>query len=112
MKRRSWIPFLMLISILPGACKETGKTAFRDEGCAVCHMEKSGSIGPSLESIAIVYQANGGGDRLRSFLERRADPILDPATFESMEPNLIYSSRWEEEKKRKIVEYILSFATQ
>lgn len=54
--------------------------------CVVCHQVDVKTIGPSYKEVAKVYKEKGGN--IVQFLKGNAEPIVDPALFDQMKPNL------------------------
>lgn len=54
--------------------------------CIVCHQVEVKTVGPSYREVAKVYKEKGGN--IVNFLKGKAQPIVDPAQYELMKPNL------------------------
>lgn len=54
--------------------------------CVVCHQVDVKTIGPSYKEVAKVYKEKGGN--IVQFLKGNAEPIVDPALYDQMKPNL------------------------
>ncbi len=52
----------------------------------VCHQVDVKTIGPSYKEVAKVYKEKGGN--LVQFLKGNAKPIVDPALYDQMKPNI------------------------
>jgi cytochrome c len=63
-----------------------GKEIFEGKGnCAACHQMNEKTIGPSIKTIAKIYQQKNGN--LIDFLKYDAEPIVDPSQYQVMQTN-------------------------
>ena len=63
-----------------------GKEIFEGKGnCAACHQMNEKTIGPSIKTIAKIYQQKNGN--LIDFLKYDAEPIVDPSQYQIMQTN-------------------------
>ena len=63
-----------------------GKEIFEGKGnCAACHQMNEKTIGPSIKTIAEIYQQKNGN--LIDFLKYDAEPIVDPSQYQVMQTN-------------------------
>ncbi len=87
---------------------ERGKELFQKYNCNICHAptDDAASVGPSLETIAIHYLGNER--RLVDFLKGEAKPIVDPARFGIMKPQLYKTKHMFAEDYRALAYYLTS----
>ncbi|GAB6066386.1 c-type cytochrome [Aquifex pyrophilus] len=85
---------------------EKGKALFNAKGCGACHQPAADTVGPSLKKIAQAYGNNV--DKLVKFLKGEGKPIVDPAKFAVMKPQLAQLKGLSEGELRAIASYILS----
>ena len=85
---------------------DKGKNIFNAKGCAACHQPTTESVGPSLKRIAQAYA--GKEDQLVKFLKGEAQPIVDPAKFAIMKPQLNQIKDLSEQELRDLAAYIMS----
>lgn len=83
-----------------------GKTLFEENGCGSCHRVDKEVVGPSLRTISSAYGADLEG--LTRFLNGEKDPIVDPAKFGIMKPNLKRTQALDAEGREALAEYLLS----
>ncbi len=85
-----------------------GEQIFKKYSCNICHAPKddAGSVGPSLETIAIHYLGNER--KLIDFLKGDAPPIIDPQRFGIMKPQLYKTKHMFEEDYRALAYYLTS----
>lgn len=87
---------------------ELGKSLFTGKGqCASCHKSNQKIIGPSIETIAKIYQEQNAD--MVAFLKGEADPIVDPSQFAVMQANLSITKELSEEQLQALVAYMNSF---
>lgn len=54
--------------------------------CIVCHQVETKTVGPAYREVAKIYKEKNGN--IVKFLKGEAKPIVDPANFSQMQPNL------------------------
>ena len=54
--------------------------------CIVCHQVEVKTVGPAYRDVAKIYKEKNGN--IVNFLKGKAEPIVDPAQYELMKPNL------------------------
>lgn len=86
---------------------ETGQALFQNNNCAACHYPNQKVVGPSLQEIANIYKSKNGS--MVAFLQEKAQPIVDPAMYESMKINLEITKNLSESELKSLEIYILSF---
>lgn len=74
--------------------------------CVVCHQVDVKTIGPSYKEVAKVYKEKGGN--IVKFLKEEAEPIVDPAQYELMKPNLQVTKTLSGEDLAALAAYIRS----
>ncbi|NPB06284.1 MAG: c-type cytochrome [Aquificae bacterium] len=89
-----------------GSLVEKGKKIFQQKGCNSCHQPEMETVGPSLKKIA---QAYGSVEELVKYLKGEAEPKVDPAKANIMNPQLAQLKDLSEEDLKALAEYILSF---
>lgn len=87
---------------------EIGQQLFQDKNCAACHQPDQKVVGPSLQEIAKIYKEKNAS--IVSFLKEEAEPIVDPAMYESMKINLQITKNLSEEELKSLEMYFLSQA--
>ena len=93
---------LMAGSVLAG----DGASIFQSKGCAACHQAQVDTVGPSLKKIAQAY--DGKKEDLIKFLKGEGKPIVDPAKFPMMQPQLNTTKALSKGDLEALVDYILS----
>ena len=88
------------------ASGKDGKTIFLENGCTGCHKPAEKSVGPALKDIAAKYNKDAG--KLIKFLKGEADPIVDPAQFSVMKPNLKITAKMSDADLKALADYIFS----
>ncbi len=88
-----------------GAMAADGEALFKSNGCAACHQANVKTVGPSLKEIAQAYKGKEG-DMIK-FLKGEAKPIVDPAKFGIMKPQLNKTKNMSEEELKALVEFML-----
>ena len=83
-----------------------GKRLFFELNCHLCHhpSDDAASIGPSLRTIAAFYIGNER--RLAEFLEGKAPPIVDPARFFIMKPQLYKTMHLTFDEQEALVRFL------
>ena len=100
--------FVLILAIAGGtALAADGASIFKAKGCASCHQPNADTVGPSLKKIAQAYA--GKKDQLVKFLKGQAQPIVDPAKFAIMKPQLTMLKGLSDEELSALADYILSF---
>lgn len=74
--------------------------------CQVCHQVDIKTIGPSYKEIAKVYKEQNGN--IVKFLKGEAKPIVDPANYSQMQPNLEVTKKLPGDDLAAIAAYIRS----
>lgn len=74
--------------------------------CIVCHQVETKTVGPAYREVAKIYKEKGGN--IVKFLKGEADPIVDPANFSQMKPNLEVTKKLSGEDLDAIAKYIRS----
>jgi len=85
----------------------SGENIFKSKGCAVCHHPEIDTTGPSLKKISQFYKDKK--QELISFLKGQGDPIVDPAKFTIMKPQINITKNMSDEELNALVDYLLSF---
>ena len=85
---------------------DKGLVLFQENNCAACHQPDKKVIGPSLQEIATIYKKQNGN--LVAFLKEEAEPIVDPAMYESMKINLQVTKMMTDEELQSLELYLLS----
>ncbi len=88
------------------ASGKDGKTIFLENGCTACHKPAEKSVGSALKDIAAKYNKDAG--KLIKFLKGEADPIVDPAQFSVMKPNLKTTAKMADADLKALADYIFS----
>lgn len=84
-----------------------GDKLFRGKGtCATCHTADTKVIGPSIKDILRIYDEKGVS--IVSFLKGKEDPIVEPAQFNLMEPNLQITKRMTDVELEALEAYMRS----
>jgi len=105
MKRILFAGFLGL-SIVASSAFAGGEELFKAKGCSACHNPAADTVGPSLKKIAKAYA--GKKDQLIKFLKGKAKPIVDPAKFPMMQPQLNTTKTMSDKELNELADYILS----
>ncbi len=82
-----------------------GEMIFKSKGCQVCHHPEIDTTGPSLKKIAEYYR--GKKDKLIAFFRGESDPIVDPAKFTIMKPQIHITKKLSDEELSALSEFIL-----
>ncbi len=82
-----------------------GEMVFKSHNCQACHHPEVDTTGPSLKKIAEFYR--GKKDRLISFFRGEADPIVDPARFTIMKPQINITKKLSDEELSALADFIL-----
>ncbi|NPA58571.1 MAG: c-type cytochrome [Aquificae bacterium] len=88
-----------------GALAVDGAALFKSKGCAACHQPATDTVGPSLKKIAQAYK--GKEADLIKFLKGEAEPIVDPAKFNVMKPQLNATKGMSDEELKALVEFMM-----
>ncbi|SNZ02452.1 cytochrome c [Persephonella hydrogeniphila] len=88
-----------------GAMAADGEAIFKSKGCSACHKPASKSMGPSLKEIAQAYKGKEGD--LVKFLKGEAKPIVDPAKFSMMKPQLSKTKALSDDELKALADFIL-----
>lgn len=83
-----------------------GQQLFETNNCTACHQIAKKVVGPSLQNIAQIYNSKNAS--LVSFLKSEAEPIVDPAQYESMKLNLEITKTMSDAELKSLEQYILS----
>ena len=89
-----------------GAIAADGGALFKSKGCSACHQASVKTVGPSLKQIAQAYKGKEGD--LIKFLKGEAKPIVDPAKFGIMKPQLNTTKAMSDEELKALAEFIVS----
>ncbi|WP_457635314.1 c-type cytochrome [Persephonella sp.] len=107
MKKLMATAVLGLAVTVSGAMAVDGKALFKSKGCGACHQANVKTVGPSLKEIAQAYK--GKEAELIKFLKGEAEPIVDPAKFGIMKPQLNATKNLSDEELKAMAEYMLSY---
>ncbi|NPA17435.1 c-type cytochrome [Persephonella sp.] len=88
-----------------GAMAVDGGALFKSKGCAACHQANVDTVGPSLKKIAQAYK--GKEAELIKFLKGEAKPIVDPAKFGIMKPQLNATKNMSDEELKAMAEFMM-----
>jgi len=88
-----------------GSAVDKGKAIFTKKGCNSCHQPTADTVGPSLKKIA---QAYNSVEELVKYLKGEAEPKVDPAKANIMNPQLGQLKDLSEEDLKALAEFILS----
>lgn len=84
-----------------------GESLYKGRGnCASCHLADRKAIGPSVKEILEVYDKHEV--EVITFLKGDAEPIVDPAKFVLMQPNLEITKKMTDNELSAIVSYMRS----
>lgn len=84
-----------------------GKELFEGKGnCVACHLKDQKVIGPSIQDIAKIYQAQNAS--IVSFLKEEAKPIVDPSQYEVMKTNFAITKMMSDKELQAIEAYMYS----
>lgn len=87
--------------------EQLGEALFKGKGtCASCHKVDAKLIGPSLQDIAKIYKEKNGN--IIAFLRGESEPIVDPAQFDLMKPNIVLTKTFTEEELKGLEAYLYS----
>ncbi len=85
---------------------EKGEALFTENNCIACHKVDQKIIGPSLQETAKIYKEKKGD--MVAFLKEEAEPIVNPALYETMKINLQLTKMMSETELESLEMYILS----
>lgn len=86
-----------------------GKEIFEGKGkCFSCHQPEQKVVGPSIREVASTYKEKKGDIVL--FLKEEAQPIVDPALYETMKANFAVTKTMSDEELKALEAYIYSFS--
>ena len=88
-----------------GAMAADGGALFKSKGCGACHQASVKTVGPSLKQIAQAYKGKEGD--LIKFLKGEAKPIVDPAKFGIMKPQLNTTKAMSDDELKAMAEFML-----
>jgi len=91
---------------LSAASLERGEALFTENNCIACHKVDQKIIGPSLQETAKIYKEKKGN--MVAFLKEEAEPIVNPALYETMKINLQVTKTMSDEELKSLGMYILS----
>ncbi|SNZ02448.1 cytochrome c [Persephonella hydrogeniphila] len=106
MKKIMTAAVLGLAITAAGAMAADGGALFKSKGCAACHQASVDTVGPSLKKIAQAYKGKEGD--LVKFLKGEAKPIVDPAKFGIMKPQLNTTKAMSDDELKAMAEFMLS----
>lgn len=87
--------------------EELGAEIFSGKGvCIACHKPDVKLVGPSLQDIAKIYKEKNGD--MVAFLKGEHEPIVDPAQYELMKPNLVLTKSFSDEELKALEVYVNS----
>lgn len=87
--------------------KDLGAEIFAGKGaCVACHKPDVKLVGPSLQDIAKIYKEKNGD--IVTFLKGGGDPIVDPAQYAVMKPNLELTKTFSDEELKALEAYVYS----
>ncbi len=95
------------VQTLASSTNISGEDIFKSKGCTVCHHPEIDTTGPALKKISKFYK--GKREKLIQFLKGEGDPIVDPAKFTIMKPQINITKSLSDEELNALVDYILSF---
>ncbi len=106
MKKMALISLLLAAAVAQDELYEEGKRLFRELNCHICHHPENdaAAIGPSLRTIAAHYLGNER--RLVDFLEGKAPPLIDPARYPIMKPQLLKTMHLTFEEQEALVRFL------
>lgn len=90
------------------ATVEKGEALFTENNCIACHKVDQKIIGPSLQETAKIYKEKKGD--MVAFFKEEAEPIVNPALYETMKINLQITKTMSDEELQSLEMYILSHA--
>lgn len=85
---------------------EKGEALFTENNCIACHKVDQKIIGPSLQETSKNYKEKKGD--MVAFLKEEAEPIVNPALYETMKINLQLTKMMSETELESLEMYILS----
>lgn len=85
--------------------KSAGEAIFNDRGCVMCHQRDVETIGPSVRTIGIRYNANENG--LVDYLKGHGQPIVYPERAGVMQPQLMKIGNLYEDEYRSLARFII-----
>lgn len=84
-----------------------GEKIFKGKGtCISCHFADKKGIGPSVQDIVKIYEAEGAS--IVDFLKGKSDPVVDPPLFSVMEANLQLTKRMTQQELKALEAYMKS----
>ena len=87
--------------------EQLGESIFKGKGtCVSCHKTDSKLIGPSLQDIAKMYKEKNGN--IITFLKGDSKPIVDPAQYALMQPNIVLTKTMTDEELKALEAYVYS----
>ncbi|MFV5701449.1 c-type cytochrome [Flavobacterium sp. XS2P12] len=87
--------------------EQLGEALFKGKGtCASCHKVDTKLIGPSLQDIAKIYKEKNGN--IITFLKGESEPIVDPAQYDLMKPNIVLTKTMTDEELKGLEAYLYS----
>ncbi|MFV5694122.1 c-type cytochrome [Flavobacterium sp. LB3P122] len=87
--------------------EQLGKQIFEGKGtCVSCHKTDVKLIGPSLQDIAKMYKEKNGN--IVTFLKGESKPIVDPAQYALMQPNIVLTKTMTDEELKALEAYVYS----
>ncbi len=88
--------------------QELGKELFEGVGnCFACHKSDQKIVGPSIQEIAKIYNAQNGD--MVNFLKGNGKPIVDPSQYEVMKANFAITKTMTDEELEALEAYMYSF---
>ena len=87
--------------------EQLGESIFKGKGtCVSCHKADTKLIGPSLQDIAKMYKEKNGN--IITFLKGESEPIVDPAQYALMQPNIVLTKTMTDEELKGLEAYVYS----
>ena len=106
MKKVMATAVLGLAISVTGAMAADGGAIFKSKGCSTCHQVSVKTVGPSLKQIAQAYKGKEGD--LIKFLKGEGKPIVDPAKFGIMKPQLNTTKALSDDELKALADFIVS----
>ena len=105
MKKLMATAVLGLAVTVTGSMAADGGALFKSKGCAACHQATVDTVGPSLKKIAQAYK--GKESELVKFLKGEAKPIVDPAKFGIMKPQLNATKSMSDDELKAMADFMM-----
>jgi cytochrome c551/c552 len=106
MKRLIMIMLASLVFLPINVAAGEGKSIFKSHHCGACHrLDKGSASTPSLKEIAQGYK--GKGERLISFLNGEAEPIIRPGKGTLMKRYIKKTKALSDSDRKALADYLL-----